>query len=117
MLDTLNKFNSYAEVLDAFSEEVGQAKRFEIACEHRFSVSLTDFYLDPVERKVDGFNGADSESLLTCYKDGSFNQASLKDILASTYKNNSRAQIVEILSKYKLEAAQKISKNFSSVSV
>jgi hypothetical protein len=116
MLDTLNKFNSYAEVLDAFSEEIGQAKRFELACKHKFLVSLTDFYLDPVEQKVDGFNGADSESLLTCYQDGSFNQASLKDILASTYKNNSRAQIVEILSKYKLEAAQKISKNFRTVS-
>ena len=105
---------SYLEAVQAFSEYKKHAKKLEFSCEHRYVISLTDFYLDPAERKRYGENGKDSTSLWTCYADGSFDSIHLGKFIATTHEKYSREQMVEMLERYRLEAAQLIRTRFKS---
>ena len=106
--------NSYLEAIQAFSKYEEHAEKLELSCEHGYVISLTDFYLDPAERKRHGENGKDSTSLWTCYADGSFDRTDLSRFISGTYKEYSMEQMVEMLKDYQLEAAQIIRTRFKS---
>ena len=107
---------SYLEAVQVFSEYEKHAEKLELSCEHRYVISLTDFYLGPAERKRHGANGKDSTSLWTCYTDGSFDPIHLGKFIATTRQKYSKEQMVEMLERYRLEAAQLIRTRFKSTS-